>query len=220
MVQQGYRAMARVFGVVFPIVGAAAIVGGKFAEHFVAGQLRSEEITMPGAEDIEREVGIGLVSEQDATRLRPHAGVTLSSGDQARIYADHYVLSHMIFAAEKAGVPRDKATYAGVGDFAQELTLELRDEVRRDNPELGPGEVNALARAEINDPESDYSLARRIKSLHELRAENFFMGNSIRGMLLNAYGWWLLGQIAKWAGCGLIGLGAALFGGSWLGRRD
>lgn len=220
MASQGYRAMARVFGAVLPAVGVGAILGGKFAEKFVAQQLKSEEITMPSLEAIDREVSIGLVTEEDAVKLRPHAGKTLVTGEQARIYADNYVLSHMLFAADKAGVPRDKATYAGVGDLAMEMTDALKDEVRADNPGLGPAEVTALAKAEINDPESDYSAARRIKSLQELRAENFFMGNSIRGMLLSAYAWWLVGQIAKVAGAGLIGLGGALFTGSWIGRRD
>lgn len=219
MASQGYRAMARVFGAVLPVIGTGALVGGKFAERFVGQQLQAEDITMPSAEAIERELRIGLVTEADAHKLRPHAGQILTTGDQARIYADNYVLSHMLFAADKAGVPREKATYAGVGDIAMEMTEDLKREVHADHPDLGPGEVSALARAEINDPESDYSAARRIKSLQELRAENFFMGNSIRGMLLNAYGWWLIGQIARIAGLGLIGLGGGLFGASWIGRR-
>jgi len=113
-----YSAMARVFGVVLPLVGVGALIGGGFAHHFVAQQLGAEDITMPDAETIERELKIGLVTSEDADLLRPHAGETLTTGPQARIYADNYVLAHMRVAARQAGVPDSQATYAGVGDLA------------------------------------------------------------------------------------------------------
>lgn len=205
-----YNAMARVFGVVLPLVGVGALIGGRFAHHFVAKQLGAEDITMPDAETIERELKIGLVTGEDADLLRPFAGETLTTGPQARIYADNYVLSHMRLAARQAGVPDAQATYAGVGDLAAQRNRELKTELHEQYPELTPAEVSHRAKAEISDPETEYDTARQIKLLYELRSDNFFMGNSIRGMLLNAFGWWLVGLVAKVAGAGLIGVGGLL----------
>lgn len=205
-----YSAMARVFGVVLPLVGVGALIGGRFAHHFVAQQLGAEDITMPDAETIERELKIGLVTSEDADLLRPHAGETLTTGPQARIYADNYVLAHMRVAARQAGVPDSQATYAGVGDLAAQRNRELKAELREQYPELTAAEVSLRAKAEISDPETEYDTARQIKTLYELRSDNFFMGNSIRGMLLNAFGWWLVGLVATIAGAALVGIGGVL----------
>ena len=78
--------------------------------------------------------------------------------------------------------------------------------------------IAGLARMEIKDPETEYDLARKINQFYELRSENFFMGNAIRGMLLNAYGWWLVGLVARIAGALLIGFGGFL-GLLGFGRR-
>lgn len=218
MADSVYRALCRVFGVVLPAVGVGATIGGLFAHRFVAKQLGSEDITMPSGDLIDREVASALITAEDAEILAPHAGATLRNGPQARIYADNYVLAHMKVAAERAGVPEDKATYAGVGDLAAELNKELKAELSDHHPEMGPGEVSGLARMEVRDPETEYDLARKINELYSLRSENFFMGNSIRGMLLNAYGWWLIGLIARIAGAGLIGIGT-LLGLAGFGKR-
>lgn len=220
MAESAYKAMSRVFGIVLPAIGVGAMVGGSFAHRFVADQLASEDITIPESKVIARELKIGLIEPEDAEQLAPHAGETLSNGPQARIYADNYVLAHMKVAADRAGVPADRATYAGVGDLASELTDELKAELKQDHPEMGPGEIAGLARMEIQDPETDYEPARKISQLQQLRSENFFMGNAIRGMLLNAYGWWLVGLVARVAGGALVGVGSVLgFVGFRRGRR-
>lgn len=220
MADQTYKAMSRVFGAVLPLAGVGALIGGGFAHKFVAQQLEAEDITMPDASTIERELKIGLVNQDDAELLRPHAGMTLTTGPQAWIYADNYVLAHMRVAAKQAGVPENQATYAGVGDLANEKNRELKAELAAQHPQMSPPEISHLAKAEINDPETEFDTARQIKQLYALRSENFFMGNAIRGMLLNAYGWWLVGLVAKVAGWALIALGGllALFGWS-PGRR-
>lgn len=40
--------------------------------------------------------------------------------------------------------------------------------------------------------------------------QSLFMGDSLRGMLLTAYAWWLVGSIALWAGIGCIVLAVIL----------
>lgn len=45
------------------------------------------------------------------------------------------------------------------------------------------------------------------------KVDTLFRGETLRGMLLNAYGWWTVGQITMWAGIGaaLAGLLLAVF---------
>ena len=45
------------------------------------------------------------------------------------------------------------------------------------------------------------------------KVDTLFKGETLRGMLLNAYGWWTVGQITMWAGIGavLAGLLLAVF---------
>ena len=87
-----------------------------------------------------------------------------------------------------------------------------RRELGGADPEWGRGRVNGLAKAEIGDAETLFEGASEMSERSKRRAENFFMGNAIRGMLLNAYGWWLVGLIAKVAGAALIGAGGVLAG--------
>ncbi len=47
-----------------------------------------------------------------------------------------------------------------------------------------------------------------------------FQGDALRGMLLNAYGWWLVGTIAIWVGIGALVVGVILGGLGWFGLKD
>jgi len=40
--------------------------------------------------------------------------------------------------------------------------------------------------------------------------QTLFMGDTLRGMLLTAYAWWLVGTIALWAGIALVVIGVVL----------
>ncbi len=57
------------------------------------------------------------------------------------------------------------------------------------------------------------------KALDGLKT-SLFMGDALRGMLLNAYGWWLLGTIAIWAGIACLVIGVVLGGLGWFGLKD
>ncbi len=52
------------------------------------------------------------------------------------------------------------------------------------------------------DPE-EFAASEEMQALGQLR-QTLFMGDTLRGMLLNAYGWWLVGSIAIWVGGGAI----------------
>ena len=47
----------------------------------------------------------------------------------------------------------------------------------------------------------------------QAKADTLFKGESLRAMLLNAYGWWTLATIALWAGVAMViaGLILAIF---------
>lgn len=69
---------------------------------------------------------------------------------------------------------------------------------------------------------TEYALAEEVASLNDLRYSTLLDGNTLRGMLLNAYGWGMIGTIATWAGIGAIVIGLALtaFGFLYKGRKD
>ena len=68
------------------------------------------------------------------------------------------------------------------------------------------GEYNGAMRS--MDPE-EFAASEEMQQLGQLR-QSLFMGDTLRGMLLNAYGWWLLGTIAIYVGIGVIVVGAVL----------
>ena len=63
--------------------------------------------------------------------------------------------------------------------------------------------------AELSDEEK--ATNEEFQALDSLR-DSLFMGDTLRGMLLNAYGWWLLGTIAMYVGIGAIVVGVILGG--------
>ncbi|MFT0848151.1 hypothetical protein VR010_10400 [Actinomycetaceae bacterium L2_0104] len=58
------------------------------------------------------------------------------------------------------------------------------------------------------DPE-EFAASEEMQELGALR-QSLFMGDTLRGMLLNAYGWWLVGTIAIWVGVGAIAVAVIL----------
>lgn len=63
-------------------------------------------------------------------------------------------------------------------------------------------ETSAQARAEGLDPKVAAELGAK--------ADTLFKGETLRAILLNAYGWWTVGQIALWAGIGAVIAGLLL----------
>lgn len=56
------------------------------------------------------------------------------------------------------------------------------------------------------DPNADPA---QVAEVGELR-QSLFMGSSLRGLLLSAYGWGLVGTIALWAGIAMVAIGVVL----------
>jgi hypothetical protein len=144
----------------------------------VQDQLVMQDITMPTAE------ATAELSQADQDALAPYSGSKLDTGDEAKAYANNYILAHMNAAS-------DGQTYSEVsGQYVQ-----MSDEDKA-------------------SPEG--------QALGQLR-QTLFMGNTLRGLLLNAYAF---DTIATIAGIGaIVAFGAAgllliLVGiGFWHARR-
>ena len=114
-------------------------------------------------------------SEEDRAAIEPFAGMQLTTGEQARAYADHYIGAHV------KGIAAGK-TYSEVSGEALA--------------------ANAASKADPNNTE----LAAKAAGLMGQRT-TLFMGETLKGLLGNAYAFWQLGQIAMYA------MWAALAGG-------
>ena len=63
-------------------------------------------------------------------------------------------------------------------------------------------ETSAAARAEGLDPATQAALRQKVETL--------FRGETLRAILLNAYGWWTFSQIVVYAGYGMVAAGLIL----------
>lgn len=221
MASQVYKTLAKIVGIVLILGGAVAIFAGNFTGGFIKSQLEDQAVVLPTEEAIDAQLESGRIQQEDADAIRPVAGEAVTTGKQAEIFANHYIYAHMKAGVAGAGLP-EGTTYATVGGITSEKTAELTEEVAADNPDADEATVAKLVQAEINDPMTEYALAEEVASLNDLRYSTLLDGNTLRGMLLNAYGWGMIGTIATWAGIGAIVIGLALtaFGFLYKGRKD
>lgn len=144
---------------VLVVAGGLAYWGYSFASSAITAQLEEQRITFPEGDflPVANEDGF---TEEDAAAIAQYAGQQLTTGDQAKAYADHYIKVHM--------------NSMGGGKTYGEVSGEYR-----------------AAMAE--DPTS-----AEAASLGQLRM-SLFMGDTLRGLLLNAYAFGVVGTIAYYA---------------------
>jgi hypothetical protein len=153
-----------IMAAVLLVAGGLLTWASSFVGDNVHSQLADQKITMPSGKAIEDP----LIKPY----LAQYAGQQLTTGVQAKAFADHYIKVHM-----------DKASQ---GRTYEEVS----------------GEYLTLAAAPGADP-------AKVKALGDLR-QTLFMGNSLRGLLLNAYAFGtmgtiaLYGAIASFIGAGLL----------------
>ncbi|MDO5035097.1 MAG: hypothetical protein Q4E01_06930 [Actinomycetaceae bacterium] len=203
-----YKTFAKIVGIVLTLVGVGALVGATFASSFIASQMEEQDIVFPSEEAIQAQVDIGRISEEDAAALRPFSGQKMSDGAGAQVYANNYINSHMQFAAKSAGV--EGVTYATLGEMVNEQKAMLTEKLKAANPTDSDELIAKKAAAEMANPLTEYEEAARATELQDLRTDIMLTGNTLRGMLLNVYGWGLIGQIAFYAGIGALILGVLL----------
>lgn len=160
-----------VVAAVLLVAGGLLMWASNFVQDNVHGQLADQRITMPS----------GKAIEDPAIKpyLQQYAGQPMTTGAQAKAYADHYIKVHM----NKASQGR---TYEEVsGEFIAASA----------NPKADPAELAKLG---------------------QLR-QTLFMGNTLRGLLLNAYAFGTMGTIALWGAIASFVGSALMFLLSFLG---
>jgi hypothetical protein len=131
---------------------------------------------------------------------------------------DRLVPQHISFPPADAMTPQEKAE---VGDFAgatvdtgveaEAFARYIAGHLEGVNDGATYSETSGAARAEGLDPKVAADL--------QAKADILFKGESLRAMLLNAYGWWTLATIALWAGIAMVIAGLILGILSILGFR-
>src|SRR5437016_6174256 len=118
--------------------------GNAFIHNQISTELTSQQIFFPASDS----KAMTSLPSADATAMTVYAGQQLTTGEQAQVYANHFIGVHL---QEIAG----GQTYSQVSTKAQA------------NP-------------------TDTKLAGQVQTL--------FRGETLRGLLLNAYGWWTIGN--------------------------
>jgi uncharacterized membrane protein len=135
------------------LVGILAVVGGNYDNQVVHDQLVPQKIVFPAASSPALLPGI-----------KQYAGQKLTTGSQAKAYANNFINVHL-------------SKIAGGETYAQVSTAALAE-------------------------------PKNVKLAEE--KATLFQGETLRGLLLNAWGWSLVGTIITLAGFILIALGAVL----------
>lgn len=149
---------------VFLFVAAGLLNWGySFADKSVTEQLSGQRITFPAADS----ESLNALPSEDKEVIAKFAGLELTTGEQARAYAMHYIGSHVKNIA-------GGKTYSEVSGAALAKNAEAKA-----NP-------------------SNTALAEEAATLMGQR-QTLFMGETLKGLLLNAFAFWQVGQIAMYA---------------------
>jgi hypothetical protein len=161
---------------VLVLAGASGflIFEGNFATTMIQDQLSAQSVSFPGADQIK--TGGALDPAEFPQEIRDQAGKQVVDGNQARIYANDFLGKHLQTVA-------GGSTYATIGTKISAANA-------------------ALAAASKTDP--NYAkLQANVATLNGQR-DTLFKGETLRSMLLNAYGWWTIGVYTTYAGFGLM----------------
>jgi hypothetical protein len=150
-----------VIAAVLLVAGGLLTWGYSFANSQVHDQLVAQKIVFPAKSNAE----FKALPAADQAAMGAYAGQTLTTGAQAKTYADHFIAVHLT--------------------------------------EMGHGRTYAqLSAASLAQPKNT-ALADLVQSV--------FRGTTLRSMLLEAYGFWQMGQIALWGAiASFIGAGLLL----------
>ena len=139
-------AIGLLMAVILLVAGGLLYWAYDFTNTQVQQQLTQQQIIFPAADS----AAIKALPPDDASAMKAYAGQLMTTGAQAKTYADHFISVHL---SEVAG----GKTYSQV---------------------------------------SAESLAQPTNAVLKVQADTLFKGNTLRGLLLNAYAFWQVGQIA------------------------
>jgi hypothetical protein len=144
-----------VVALILVVAGGLGVWAHSFANSNVHDQLASQKIFFPAA------AGIAAQNNTEITKyVTRYAGQQVTSGQQAEVFADHYIKVHL-------------AKVAGGKTYSEVSTAFLQ---------MKPTDPNYQAVAG--------------------QRQTLFQGETLRGMLLNAFAFWKMGQIAASAAIG------------------
>jgi hypothetical protein len=132
--------------IVLLVAGGLLLWGYNFVNDQVTQQLTEQQIVFPAADS----AAIKALPPDDAAAMKVYAGQLMTTGAQAKTYADHFIAVHL--------------------------------------KEIGGGKTYSQLSAEALANPSDQALQQKVQSV--------FQGTTLRGLLLNAYAFWQIGQIA------------------------
>jgi hypothetical protein len=147
---------------------------GSFVTGMITDQLTAQQISFPGADQIK--AGGALDPKEFPQEIRDQAGKQLVDGNQARIYANDFLGKHLQGVA--GGL-----TYSTIGSKISA--------------------ANALLASTAKTDPNYATLQAQVATLNGQR-DTLFKGETLRSMLLNAYGWWTIGMYTTFAGIGLM----------------
>jgi len=168
--------------VVFAAAAGFLFYEGSFVTDMIKTQLVAQQISFPGPDQIK--AGGALDPAKYPQEIRDQAGKQLTDGNQARIYANDFIGEHLQGVA--GGL-----TYATIGSKISAVNAQLAN-----TPKTDPNYA---------------TLQSQVATLNGQR-DTLFKGETLRGMLLNAYGWWTIGVYTTYAGVGLLLAALAVFG--------
>jgi predicted outer membrane lipoprotein len=147
---------------------------GSFVTDMIKTQLTAQQVYFPTADQIK--TGGALDPAEFPQEIRDQAGKQLVDGNQARIYANDFLGKHLQGVA-------GGSTYATIGS-----------------------KISAANALLASTPKTDPSYAARQANVATLNGQRdtLFKGETLRSMLLNAYGWWTIGVYTTYAGIGLL----------------
>jgi hypothetical protein len=146
-------------------------------------------------------------------------GMAIYGGNFARDNVkDRLEPQHIAFPPADAMTPEEKAEigeFAGqqvvTGTQAEAYTRYIAGHLQGVNDGKTYSETSSEARAlDENDP---------ARAELDAKVDTLFRGETLRSILLNAYGWWTVGTITLWAGVGMLLAGLLLGILSILGFR-
>ena len=162
-----------VLAAVLLVAGGLLMWGYSFASGQVHDQLAAQKIVFPAKSNPE----FKALPAADQAAMGSYAGQALTTGAQAKTYADHFIAVHLA--------------------------------------EMGHGQTYSQLSAQSLAQPKNTALAGLVQTV--------FRGTTLRSMLLEAYGFWQLGQIALYAAiASFIGAGLILalsIAGLFHGRR-
>jgi hypothetical protein len=142
------------------VAGVLLLWGHSYANGQVSSQLSAQKIVFPTTSN----PGFKALPASDQAAMGAYAGQPMTTGAQAKAYADHFIAVHLT--------------------------------------EIGKGQTySQLSAASLAQPKN-VALAGVVQTV--------FRGTTLRSMLLEAYGFWQMGQIAllaaiaSFAGAGLL----------------